>query len=126
MKPLDQSVVAEALVGVEPLVKVLGRREHLGKEEVEKGPQLVEVVLERSSGQQQAVGRLQLSHHKRQLGLFVLDPVIRTVIVFCCVPPFCTFARAYHLCHFLGFSIHFNYYKLKSSEGFSISHMCVP
>ena len=63
VKPFDQSVVAEALVGVEPLVKVLGRGKHLGKEEVEKGPQLVEVVLERRSSKKKTIGRLELTNN---------------------------------------------------------------
>ena len=46
MESLDETVVAETGVGVEPLVEVLGGGEHLRKQEVQQRPQLVQVVLE--------------------------------------------------------------------------------
>ena len=45
----------------------IGGVEDVGKQEVEEGPQLVEVVLERGASQQEAVSRLEVAHDERQL-----------------------------------------------------------
>ena len=75
MESLDEGLVTEGVVGVEPLVEVVRAVEDLGQEEVEEGPELVEVVLERSPGEQQPVGGLDLPDDHAQLALLILDSV---------------------------------------------------
>lgn len=62
-------------VEVEPLVELLGGREHLGQQEVEQRPELVQVVLQRRACQQQAVLRVQRSNSQRELRSLVLQTV---------------------------------------------------
>lgn|SRR6218665_1376791 len=45
----------------------VGGVEHIGQKKVEQGPQLMQVILQWSSGQKQTVGRLKLPHNLRQL-----------------------------------------------------------
>ena len=54
MEPRNEIVIAKAGVGVEPLIEVLGAAEHLGQEEVEQSPELVQVVLKRGSSQKKS------------------------------------------------------------------------
>ena len=68
-------VVTETGVGVEPLVKVLGGVKHVRQQEVKQSPELVQVVLQRGSRQQQTVRRLNLTNYHGQFALFVLDSV---------------------------------------------------
>ena len=75
MQSGDQVFVFKTAVGIEPGIKVISVVEHIRQQEVEQGPQLVQVVLQGGARQQQAVGRLELSDNLRQLGLFILDPV---------------------------------------------------
>uniref|UniRef100_A0AAG5DLD8 Uncharacterized protein n=1 Tax=Anopheles atroparvus TaxID=41427 RepID=A0AAG5DLD8_ANOAO len=75
VQPLDQRVVVHALVRVEPAVEVIGAVEDVRQQEVEQRPELVQVVLQRRTGQQQPVGGLELAQDLRQLRLFVLDAV---------------------------------------------------
>jgi hypothetical protein len=64
------------LVGqIEPLVKVVRRGEHVGQQEVEQRPQLVQIVLQRRAGEQQAIGGVKVAHHRGELGVLVLDAV---------------------------------------------------
>lgn len=55
MEPGHQAVVPQTFIHVEPLVEILGGTEHFGQQEVEQGPQLVEVVLKEGSQQEQEV-----------------------------------------------------------------------
>ena len=75
VKTLNEVVVAEAAVGVEPLVEVFRAFKNVGKKEVQKRPELVEVVLQRRSSEQKTVGRFDLSNDERQFRLLVLDTV---------------------------------------------------
>ena len=52
----------DGAVGVKPGVEVFGRAEDFRQEEVEKRPELVQIVLKRRSGQQQPVRRLELPY----------------------------------------------------------------
>jgi hypothetical protein len=62
-------------VEVEPLVELLGGREHLGQQEVEQRPELVQVILQRRARQQQAVLRVQRSNRHGELRCLVLQAV---------------------------------------------------
>jgi glycerol-3-phosphate cytidylyltransferase-like family protein len=93
MQTLNELRVPFKVVFVEPRVKVLKqsrlkynpmeiktlyyvrRIKHIRKQEVEEGPEFVQVVLQRRAGEQETVGRFELSDYFRQLGLLVLDPV---------------------------------------------------
>ena len=67
VQSLDKTVVSQTVLCAEPGVKVDWRVEDVREEEVEQGPELVEVVLERRSRQQETVGGLELTHDLRQL-----------------------------------------------------------
>ena len=58
---------------VEPLVELLGITKDFGKEEVEEGPQLVEVVLEGSTGDEDAMLRLHGTNDLAEGRILVLD-----------------------------------------------------
>lgn len=75
MKTLHKRVIAEAVVGVKPFVEVVRAFKDVGQEEVEQGPELVEVVLQRGSGEQKPVARFDLANDEGEFGLFVLDSV---------------------------------------------------
>mmetsp|Transcript_24499 Transcript_24499/g.75672 ORF Transcript_24499/g.75672 Transcript_24499/m.75672 type:complete len:292 (-) Transcript_24499:33-908(-) len=60
---------------VEELVEFLRRRKDVREEEIQQRPELVQVVLQRRSGNQEAVLDLELSHGLRELGVFVFDAV---------------------------------------------------
>lgn len=75
METGNHRVVAKTGVGVEPFVEVVGGVEHIRKQKVEEGPQLVKVVLERSSCQEKTVRGLDLPDHGREFTLLVLNPV---------------------------------------------------
>ena len=62
-------------VEVEPLIKLLRVTEDVGKEEVEEGPELVEVVLEGRAGEQEARGGADTANRLRDEGAVVLDPL---------------------------------------------------
>ena len=53
MKSSNEAVIAETRVGVEPLVEILRTAEDLGQQEIKQSPQFMEVVLQRSAGEQQ-------------------------------------------------------------------------
>ena len=67
MKTLDEVVVTEAAVGVEPSVEIVGRGEKIRQQKVEQRPQFVEIVLERGAGEEESVGAPNLPHHFGQL-----------------------------------------------------------
>ena len=73
VQAFDQSVVAQTVVGVEPFVEILRVVEDIGQEEVEQSPQLVQVVLQRRSGDQQPIGCFELSDNFRQFRFLVFD-----------------------------------------------------
>lgn len=58
---------------VEPLVPVLGGLEDVGEDEVQERPELVEVVLERRAGDEEAVLREEGANDLRELGVLVLE-----------------------------------------------------
>mmetsp|Transcript_32858 Transcript_32858/g.77904 ORF Transcript_32858/g.77904 Transcript_32858/m.77904 type:complete len:460 (-) Transcript_32858:740-2119(-) len=58
-----------------PLVKLLAAREDLGQEEVEEGPQLVQVVLQRRPCDEEPVVCVHHPHHPGEDGVLVLDAV---------------------------------------------------
>jgi hypothetical protein len=51
---LDNGIRFIAVLGLEPFVKVFARGEDVGKDKVEQSPELVEVVLQRCTGDQEA------------------------------------------------------------------------
>ena len=59
----------------EPSVKVLGGPKHIREQEVEECPELMQVVLERGSSDQEAILADKESHDLGQHGIFVLDAV---------------------------------------------------
>mmetsp|Transcript_59635 Transcript_59635/g.158717 ORF Transcript_59635/g.158717 Transcript_59635/m.158717 type:complete len:424 (-) Transcript_59635:1733-3004(-) len=63
------------LRALEEGVELVRVGELVGQKEVEQRPQLVQVVLQRGTGEQQARVRLELAHHRGQLGVLVLDAV---------------------------------------------------
>ena len=75
METGNHRVVAKTGVGVEPFVKVVGGVEHIREQKVEEGPQLVKVVLERGSSQEETVGGLDLPDHGGEFTLLVLNPM---------------------------------------------------
>mmetsp|Transcript_13968 Transcript_13968/g.34953 ORF Transcript_13968/g.34953 Transcript_13968/m.34953 type:complete len:377 (+) Transcript_13968:1858-2988(+) len=62
-------------VHVEPLVEGVRVGEHLGEKEVEQRPQLVQVVLQRRSGEKQAIIGVEQSNGLGKQAVFVLDAV---------------------------------------------------
>lgn len=74
VKLLDDGVLVTVLAR-EPLVESLGITKNVGKEEVEKRPQLVEVVLQRCTGDEESVSGVEESDNLRERGFFVLDAV---------------------------------------------------
>ena len=74
MQPLDQVLVSESVVGVEPFIEILGAVEDIGKQEIQKSPEFMKIVLERSSCDQKSVGCLDLSDDLGQFALLVLNP----------------------------------------------------
>lgn len=67
MQTSDEVLIAEHGIGSEPRVKVFGRAKHFWQKEVEERPQLVKIVLQRGTGEEQAVLRLERAHNIRQL-----------------------------------------------------------
>mmetsp|Transcript_28915 Transcript_28915/g.83963 ORF Transcript_28915/g.83963 Transcript_28915/m.83963 type:complete len:731 (+) Transcript_28915:2411-4603(+) len=62
-------------VKIEPLVELLRGREDVREEEVEQGPQFVQIVLQGSTGQEETVGRVEASHRLAEHGGLVLEAV---------------------------------------------------
>ena len=75
MQLLHDLCLVAARVAAEPLVEALGAGEDLGQEEVEERPQLVQVVLQRRAGDEEAVGGAEHAHGAREDGVLVLDAV---------------------------------------------------
>jgi hypothetical protein len=64
-----------AIPHAEPFLKLLRAVEHLGQQEVEQRPQLVQVVLQRRARDEQAVVGAQQADHLGQDAVLVLDAV---------------------------------------------------
>src|SRR5690242_15807764 len=72
MQLLNNCILVCTLAG-EPLVKSLGITEHIGKQEIEESPELVKVVLKRSSRDQETISRVEHSDDLRQRRFLVFD-----------------------------------------------------
>ena len=75
MESCYETVITNPSVGVEPLIEIVSFVENIREEVIEKSSEFMEIVLERSSGQQKTVGCLDLSDDNRQFTLLILDPV---------------------------------------------------
>ena len=75
MESCYETVITNPSVGVEPLIEIVSAVENIREEVIEKSSEFMEIVLERSSGQQKTVGCLDLSDDNRQFTLLILDPV---------------------------------------------------
>lgn len=62
-------------VQTKPRIENFSTPENVGKEEIQKSPQLVQVILEGSSGDQEPVVRLHGSYDLAQTTILVLNPV---------------------------------------------------
>jgi hypothetical protein len=74
MQLLNNLILVTSLV-LKPRIKVLGRAENVGEQEVKKRPKLVEVVLERGSSDQETILGVEGADDLRELRVFVLDTV---------------------------------------------------
>lgn len=64
-----------SITQAEPLLELLCAAEHLRQQEVEQGPQLVQVVLQGGTGDEQAIVGAEHAHHAGKHGVLVLDAV---------------------------------------------------
>lgn len=67
METFDDIRVPREILTGEPRVEVFGRGEHVGEQEVQQRPQLVQVVLQRCSCYEKTVLGFDLADHLRQL-----------------------------------------------------------
>ena len=59
MQAADDIVVREQRLILEPRVEIIGAREEIRQQKVEKRPQLVQIVLKRRAGEQKAILRFE-------------------------------------------------------------------
>mgnify|MGYP001124650259 CR=1 FL=1 len=60
---------------VEPLVEVVAGRENLRQQKIQQGPELVEVVLQRGTGEQEPIPAIELAEALGDLTVFIFELV---------------------------------------------------
>jgi len=65
VKLLNNGILVPILTA-EPVIERLGIAKYVGEEEIEQGPKLVEVILEGSTSNKEAVSRLEQPDHLRK------------------------------------------------------------
>lgn len=73
MKPLHQISISAHCIIRKPGIKIIRRGENVRQQEIQKSPQLVQVVLQWSSCYQQSILRVEFSNCFRKFAFLILD-----------------------------------------------------